>query len=331
MTKRLAVIIAIGVVLIIATYFLTKPPEDNTPFPEQISKPAIGGTAGGGTSGTATPPATTPATGTTPATETTTPAGTRAPTAPGSTPATDSTIPAPGTPDANKSSVPLQNQQGLNIADGLKNALSQALSIPGGPNSGAQATPDHPEDESYVPMPAVIDASDKTTVLMQARALAGRRDPFKPISARKPFPRVRKGADDLASSAATDEKGPKSAKSLLDENSDALPPPPDEDSKVADAPDAIPSQPAGITSDELPPPPDKPLLAEKLKLNGIVGNRAILAFRDKSFRRENGWRPYVTLGPGERFDSVKLVAINDESVVLEEEGQQSTLVLPPIR
>lgn len=332
MSKRLAVIVVVGVIAIIATYFLTKPPEE-APFPEQLKKPAVGGTANGVTPETAAPPANTPA----PITDTATPAGAGTPagtgagSSPASTPTTPaSTTPEPGNaPDANQSKVPSQNQQGLNLTD-IKHAISQALAIPGSPNTGQAAA--EILDDSNVPMPAEIDATDKTVALIQARALAGRRDPFAPFSARKPFPRARKtDVNDIASSTPSQEKS-KSAKSSLDENSD-LPASPDGDTEIAGAPDTIPDEslPVGITADELPPPPDKPLLAEKLKLNGIVGNRAILAFKDKGYSRENGWRPYVTLGPGQRFDSVKLVAIGDESVVVEEEGQQRTLVLPPIR
>lgn len=334
MNKRLAIIIVIGVIAIVATYFLTKPPED-TPFPEQLKKPAVGGITNGVTPVT---PANTSAPVTTDTTTPATPADTGtspAPSSPSGTPPVDSTTSPQGSlPDANQLNVPLQNQQGLNLTEGIKNAISQALPIPGGSNAAGQATAEDLGDESNVPMPAVIDATDKMAALMQARALAGRRDPFAPITARKPFPRARKtDANDIASSTtASQGKETKSAKSLLDENTD-LPAPPTGDSEIAAAaPDTVPeSLPAGITSDELPPPPDKPLLVQKLKLNGIVGNRAILAFKDKGYSRENGWRPYVTLGPGDRFDSVKLIAINDESVVLEEEGQQQTLVLGPIR
>lgn len=309
MTKRLAVIIIVGVILIAATYFLTKPSEE-VAFPEQLSKPVVD-TANGGKP--------------TPAPN-------------GSADDQNSTAP-PGAPspeqgstsDASQGKVPLQNQQSLNLADGIK-AIGQALSIPGSPDSVPQSKPEN-LDDLVVPMPATIDATDKAAALLQARALAGRRDPFAPIGARKPFPRTRKpSVNDIAGSTKAPAKEPKSARSLLDENSDALPPPPDGDTEIAHTPDTVPvPPPAGITSDELPPPPDKPLLAQKLRLNGIVGNRAILAFKDRSFSRENGWRRYVMLGPGERFDSVKLVAIDDESVVLEEEGQQKTLQLPPIR
>lgn len=316
MTKRLAVIIIVGVILIAATYFLTKPPEE-VAFPEQLNKEVVD-TANGGIS-TPTP---------------TRPANAQNSTTPPSEPLPSGTLsPEQGsTSDASQGKVPLQNQQKLNLADGIKNAIGQALSIPGSPDSVPQLTLEN-LDESVVPMPATIDATDKAAALLQARALAGRRDPFAPIGVRKPFPRTRKpSVNDIADSTKAPTKEPKSAKSLLDENSDALPPPPDGDTEVAHTPDTVPVPPlAGITSDELPPPPDKPLLAQKLRLNGIVGNRAILAFKDRSFSRENGWRPYVTLGPGERFDSVKLVAIDAESVVLEEEGQQKTLQLPPIR
>jgi hypothetical protein len=173
---------------------------------------------------------------------------------------------------------------------------------------------------------SVIGATPREVATGNARKDAGRADPFGEIAPPHSFPRERHGV--LANSLNNNVKGSK----ILGQGPDGLPPP------SADLPPPPPPEataelnpPPGITSDELPPPPEKPLLMRKLRLNGIVGDHVILAFNDRSFQRRNGYRRYITLAQGQIFDNVKLVDVDRDKAVLEEDGEQRTVRLEPIR
>jgi len=88
---------------------------------------------------------------------------------------------------------------------------------------------------------------------------------------------------------------------------------------------------AGLSVAELPEPPARPSIADKMKLVGIVGDRAILAFSDRELVRENKWPKMVTLGTGEQFESVKVVGVSGDSVTVEEDGERSVKTIPPVK
>lgn len=81
----------------------------------------------------------------------------------------------------------------------------------------------------------------------------------------------------------------------------------------------------------MPEPPDKPLIAEKMKLVGVLADRAFFTFTDSSLRRANKFPSTVVLANGEQFESVHLVSVDPNSVVLEEDGERITKELERIR
>lgn len=196
-----------------------------------------------------------------------------------------------------------------------------------GTTSSAQSN-DTQERITYLQtMPvSVIEATPRDSATNQARQDAGRANPFAEISPSSSFPRERKGV--LPVSLSNNKKSGKT----LGHGPDGLPPP---------APDLPPPPPPdvtaqmtplpGISSDELPPPPEKPLLMRKLRLNGIVGDHVILAFKDRNYQRRNGYKRYITLAQGQVFDNVKLIDVEQDKAVLEEDGEQTTVRLEPIR
>lgn len=150
---------------------------------------------------------------------------------------------------------------------------------------------------------------------------AGQKDPFAPI-------------DTVLNSAGLD----KSAK--ID-----LPPPPDTagDNGLLPPPPAmggadfgsnLPPEPqadGGISVDELPSPPASQSLRSKLSLNAILGDKAVLALKDKAYASSHGLKQFVTLGKGDSYETIRLVYLDDARAVIEEEGNTRELLLPEIR
>lgn len=88
---------------------------------------------------------------------------------------------------------------------------------------------------------------------------------------------------------------------------------------------------SGIAVDELPLPPEKPLLIPRLKLNAILGDHVVITFKDNQFRKSHGFKKYITLAPGQEFDSIKLIDVSNNSATLEENGEQKTVTMDPIK
>jgi len=172
----------------------------------------------------------------------------------------------------------------------------------------------------------LIEATHKADAVAMARLDAGREDPFASLSTPKAFPRAKEIASKLP------EKLPKPD---LGSGPEGLPPPPPGASELPPGmtPPSLEATnlPPGISSDELPPPPEKPLLMRMLRLNGIVGDRAILTFKDRRYQRNNGYQKYITLAEGQSFDNMRVVDVETDKAVLEEDGEQTTVHLAPIR
>jgi hypothetical protein len=172
---------------------------------------------------------------------------------------------------------------------------------------------------------SVIEATRRQDAANLARQEAGRENPFAELAPANPFPRRRAGSQIAAAAAG---KLPNTALGSGPEGlplgSDLPPPPPPEVTAELNPP-------PGISSDELPPPPEKPLLMRKLKLNGIVGDRVILAFKDRHYQQAHGYKRFITLAQGQVFDDVKVVDVEQDKAVLEEDGQQTIVRLDPIR
>jgi hypothetical protein len=82
---------------------------------------------------------------------------------------------------------------------------------------------------------------------------------------------------------------------------------------------------------ELPLPPDRPSIAAKLKLTGVIGDKAIFAITDREAIRVNKWPAVVMMAPGDRFESIETVSVGADSAILEEDGERSTKTLERIR
>lgn len=171
----------------------------------------------------------------------------------------------------------------------------------------------------------IIESTKKQDASFMARQDAGRVDPFGELPAFKPFPKQKA----IAEAQVKADKKKKQSDFL--NGPEGLPPPP----TSASLPDlAPPPPPPGITTDELwdqMQPPDKPMLSEHLKLNAILGDQVILAFKDRRFQKKNHFQQYITLSQGQVFDTVTLIDIGKDQAVINEHGRQITMQLDPIR
>ena len=109
-----------------------------------------------------------------------------------------------------------------------------------------------------------------------------------------------------------------------------LPPPPAMGDSGSIFGSNLPPEP-GITTGELPLPPEPKDLISKLRLNAVIGDRAVLAFADKGFARTRGLKRYVTLGRGDSYQNVRLVDLDSEMAIVEENGKTRELKLPEMR
>ena len=182
-------------------------------------------------------------------------------------------------------------------------------------SAGAQSQNQVPDTSSLFP------ATSRQQALYDAKRSAGRSDPLAPIEGFKPFP-----------SGAT-LPGKADPKNLPFEKNGAVQIP---------APTSvggmrlIPPPPPVVAQDEmpvseLPLPPDRPSLAAKLRLTGVIGDKAIFAFTDKEVAKLNKWPGVLVMGAGDRFESIETVSVGADSAVLEEDGERSTKTLERIR
>ncbi len=178
---------------------------------------------------------------------------------------------------------------------------------------------------------SIIEATRKQDALMMARQDAGRPDPFEPLANSQPFPKQKSNSK----SSSLEKLAGTKVGSGAGTGPEGLPPPPTPDPSPSLATNLPPPPPPlstpGISLEELPPPPDRPLLSKRLKLNAILGDHVILAFKDRRFQKQNHFKPYITLSQGQEFDTVTLVDIGKDKAVLEEHGRQITMELDPIR
>jgi len=174
---------------------------------------------------------------------------------------------------------------------------------------------------------SIIEATRKQDAMVMARQDAGRANPFEALPGGRQFPRQKTTSDSATSSKGRGTKG-----ALMGSGPDELPLPPLSSNMPSLATDVAPPPPLpGISLEELPPPPDRPLLSKRLKLNAIVGDHVILAFKDRRFQKKNRYKQYITLSQGQEFDTVTLIDIGKDRAVLEEHGKQITMELDPIR
>jgi hypothetical protein len=169
---------------------------------------------------------------------------------------------------------------------------------------------------AQVGAPNTRPATTRTQAQTQAKSLAGRSDPFSPLHEVKAFPHNNV-------ERKTSKLPPPPLKTVERLGLEVPPPPP--------GTFAAPVQNnQSLSLSELPSPPEKPTIAEKLKLVGIVGNEAIFNFSDIQFRLAHKYPETLVLKPGDRFETVNLVSVEKESVVLDEDGARCQKTLPLI-
>ncbi len=78
-------------------------------------------------------------------------------------------------------------------------------------------------------------------------------------------------------------------------------------------------------------PPAPPTIADKFKVVGIIGDKAILACTDLSVRHEYNWSKMITVASGDILGPVTVIAVKSDSVTLEEDGNRTETELSPVR
>ncbi len=201
------------------------------------------------------------------------------------------------------------------------------------PSSRARATgsegSEGSEVHAVVPYPEALPATTRAEAVEQARIGAGRSNPFSaPLTQYKKFP-LQRGS---AHTEVTVEPVKKKPIKIM------VPPPPPGAIRPADLiphGNMVPPPPTGdgdmLSLKELPSPPEKPSLSGKLKLIGIVGNRAVFTFSDGLLRLQHNWPHYLTLAAGEQFEGVTVMNISPDAVTVEEDGEKQTKELPRVR
>ena len=98
-------------------------------------------------------------------------------------------------------------------------------------------------------------------------------------------------------------------------------------------PGTIDTLPSGLAVDQLPTPPRSQLISTKIRLTGIMQDRAFFTVTDRIAARANQWPAEFALKVGQDFHGMQLQSINSDShrVVLAEDGELHTCVMPAIK
>lgn len=167
-------------------------------------------------------------------------------------------------------------------------------------------------------------ATPRLLAANEARAGAGRTDPAARLDSYLPFPRVGPGSPKPeAAGTGADVPPPPPATKIV--------PPPPAGARGGNVLTPPPEPEVGLSLSELPPPPSKPSIVDKMKLVGIVGDRAVIAFSDRRAVAENSWPRTITLGRGEQFESVSVVDVNPDSVTFDEDGERSVKSIEAVK
>ncbi len=195
----------------------------------------------------------------------------------------------------------------IGAAEPLRPSLSGPQTIP--------PTATMPGSQQALPVesapPTKIAATGRTEAQSTARKNAGRKDPFIGITGLKPFPSHGIAPEDEETPATTNK-----GKRLL------VPPPPPVVQTYA---------PPSIPSTEMPEPPSRPMLSHKVRLVAVLADRAVLKITDGRLRQDNKWPQTITLGTGDKFESLEVVRVAPDSVTIEEDGERSVKTLERIR
>jgi hypothetical protein len=168
-----------------------------------------------------------------------------------------------------------------------------------------------------------LAATPRLLAANEARAGAGRTDPAARLDNYLPFPRVGPGSPKPEAAVPGPDIPPPPPTKIVP------PPPPAALGGNVLAPPPEPD--AGLSLAELPAPPARPSIVDKMKLVGIVGERAVIAFSDRRALAENKWPRTITLGRGEQFESVSVVDVSPDSVTFDEDGERSVKSIEPVK
>ena len=184
-----------------------------------------------------------------------------------------------------------------------------------------------------------LAATPMDQAIAESRTNAGRKNPFQDISGFQSFPRAGAAANEANEEATGESAEAKSiakpsAKALAQKVSDKVngkgthnalalvPPPPPVSPSLANG---------GVSLDELPSPPVRPSIADKMKVMAVIGDHVLIMFTDKKAQMENNWPKTISLGPGEKFESVSLIKVGDDSVTFDDDGERTVKTVDPIK
>lgn len=179
-------------------------------------------------------------------------------------------------------------------------------------------------DTSPIDIPAEsarIQATSKDQARLTARAAAGNKDPFTPIS----------GSGVYADANLNQAKAPKLQTSS--HTNMLVPPPPPGAFPPHGAPGVIDTLPSGLAVDQLPTPPSSQLVSTKIRLTGIMQDRAFFTVTDRIAARANQWPAEFVLRVGQGFHGMHLQSIDSDGhrVVVAEGGELHTCAMPAIK
>jgi len=184
-------------------------------------------------------------------------------------------------------------------------------------------------------VPQQIEATPRSQAAERAKTNAGRANPFSSIADYKRFPshgpaifehksKIEE-ADTVAKKSEHEHHGKIAGSGLIP------PPPPGVQSQLPGPAIQPPPPDESLPMSELPMPPSKPSIADKLKLTGIIENKAIFTFTDNALRRAKKWPRVLALSPGEQFETLSVLNVSTDSVTLEEDGERTVKELMRIK
>lgn len=207
-----------------------------------------------------------------------------------------------------------------------------------------------PMDPEEQAPPGKFPSTGRRRAKKEAQIAAGRQDPMLPIAEQGAWPQWSRPSEMLADAASGSSPG-MGAKFLLPppgavkagKNSTPrnvasaaklklVPPPPPMTMPGLGGGPANSGQPPdmGLPIAQLPMPPEKPSIMQHLKLSAIIGNKAIIAV-PYEVRFQNKWPAVISLGPGEQFESIRVVSVDPDSVTIDEDGERVVKSLASIR
>ncbi|MBI4532915.1 MAG: hypothetical protein HY711_03125 [Candidatus Melainabacteria bacterium] len=164
-------------------------------------------------------------------------------------------------------------------------------------------------------------AASRLAAQNEARQGSGKTNPCERVEGYQPFPRTKASAEGSSGAIAIPPPPP------IPKESFVSPPPPAQQGVL----ESVLSGEEGLSVSELPEAPAKPSISDKLKLVGVVGDKAVLACTDRMWRKENKWPKTIVLGPGEQFESLSLVEVHPDSITIEEDGERLVKRIEPLK